>query len=315
VDALSAEEFQLVMKTAAGMEGILRREVKKVPTLRGRTVLTLFYEPSTRTRVSFEAAGKLLSADVINLSAQASSTAKGESLLDTVLTLQSMQADVLVMRHPESGAPYVAAQHLTHTGVINAGDGSHAHPTQALLDLYTALQHRGSLRGCKLVMVGDAAHSRVARSNLWAFTRMGAHVVLCGPPTLLPWDLLRGAQGDPRHPFHSVEVEPALHKAVRDADIVMALRLQVERQQAGLVPSTREYAMRWQVNEAAMALAKPGALLMHPGPMNQGVEISPGVAQGAQSVVQQQVTNGLAVRMAVLFLLAAPHENRRGSAE
>ena len=314
VDTLSQEEMSQVLRLAATMEGVLHREVKKVPTLRGKTVLTVFYEPSTRTRVSFETAGKLLSADVINISVPQSSVVKGESMVDTMLTLQASAADVLVVRHPDAGAPYLIARHMRRTAVINAGDGAHAHPTQALLDLFTICKRLGSLAGRKVVIVGDVTHSRVARSDLWAFTKMGAHVVISGPPTLMPWDLLKGCHDDQAHPFHGVDVETDLSKAAQDADVVMALRLQKERHQDGLIPSLREYARAWQVNEAVMKIARPEALLMHPGPMNEGVEISPAVAHGAQSVIEEQVTNGLAVRMAVLFLMATAHEHRQRDA-
>ena len=312
LDDMSADELGLVFQTARAMKGVLGREVKKVPTLRGRTVLTLFYEPSTRTRVSFETAGKLLSADVVNVSSGGSSVQKGESLVDTVLTLQASGADVLVIRHGLAGAPYLAARRLSRAAVVNAGDGAHAHPTQALLDIFTLRERLGSLEGRRVVMVGDIAHSRVARSNLWGLCRAGALPVLCGPPTLIPWDLLSGRHDAPGHPFACVEVETDLDQAVRGADAVMALRLQVERQDDGLLPSVREYARLWQVNEERMARARPDALVMHPGPMNEGVEISPGVAHGAQSVIEEQVTNGLAVRMAVLLLLATPREVARG---
>ena len=312
LDDVSADEMDLVFRTARAMKGVLNREVKKVPTLRGRTVVTLFYEPSTRTRVSFETAGKLLSADVVNLAVGGSSIEKGESLLDTVLTLQASAADVLVIRHGQSGAPYLAARSLHRTAVVNAGDGAHAHPTQALLDLFTMRERLGSLEGRRVVLIGDISHSRVARSNLWGLCRAGALPVLCGPPTLLPWDLLNGRHEVAGHPFANVEVETDADRAVRDADAVMALRLQRERQDEGLLPSVREYARLWQVNEERMALARPGALVMHPGPMNEGVEISPGVAHGAQSVVEEQVTNGLAVRMAALLLAATQHEVANG---
>jgi aspartate carbamoyltransferase catalytic subunit len=239
---------------------------------------------------------------------------KGESLLNTALTLQAAGADVLVVRHPHSGAPYFLARHLSATHVVNAGDGAHAHPTQALLDLFTMQErlHRepaepmGSLEGRRVVLVGDIAHSRVARSNLWGLVRAGAQAVLCGPPTLMPWDLLKGRDETPGHPLAGVQVELDLDRAVQGADVVMALRLQKERQQAGLLPSLREYARLWQVNEERVARAKPGALVMHPGPMNEGVEISPGVAHGAQSLIEEQVTNGVAVRMALLLLLCTP---------
>lgn len=306
VDTLTPQEIDLILNLAASMKQVLQREVKKVPSLRGKTILTCFYEPSTRTRVSFETAGKLLSADVINLQASGSSVEKGESLVDTLLTLQATAADVLVLRHPHAGAPYLAARWLQRTAVVNAGDGTHAHPTQALLDLFTLREHLGPLEGRKVVIVGDIAHSRVARSNLWGLTKGGARVVLCGPPTLLPWDMLNGRRETPGHPFASVEVETDLDKAIVDADAVMALRLQRERMQAGLIPSLREYIALWQVNEQRLARARPGALVLHPGPMNEGIEISPGVAHGSQSVIEEQVTNGVAVRMAILYLLCTP---------
>ena len=288
------------------MKAMLQREVKKAPTLRGRTIVTLFSEASTRTRVSFETAGKLLSADVINLSSSGSSAEKGESLLDTVLTLQATATDVLVMRHSHSGAPYLAAGVLERTAVINAGDGAHAHPTQALLDLFTIQERLGSLESKRVVIVGDISHSRVARSNLWGLCKMGAIPVLCGPPTLMPWDLLNRRHVDAGHPFAAVEVETDIDQAMQGADVVMPLRLQNERMAAGLLPSVREYARRWQVNQERHSRHCPRALVMHPGPMNEGVEISPDVAHGAASAVEEQVTNGLAVRMALLLILAAP---------
>ena len=301
LDDFSLEEMDSLFETTRAMVEVLGRSVKKVPTLRGKTVLTLFYEASTRTRISFETAGKLLSADVINISESGSSAEKGESLLDTVLTLQAAAADVLVIRHPHAGAPYFVARHLTRASVINAGDGAHAHPTQGLLDLYTMREHLGALKGKRVVLVGDIAHSRVARSDLWGLVRSGAHVVLCGPSTLMPWDLLKGRAKTPGHPFADVEVGLDLDHAVEGADVVMALRLQKERQTAGLLPSLREYARLWQVDEARLARANPGALLMHPGPMNEGIEVSPEVAHGAQSKIEEQVTNGVALRMAMLL--------------
>ncbi|MBI2164978.1 MAG: aspartate carbamoyltransferase catalytic subunit [Chloroflexi bacterium] len=309
LDEFSRQEMEAVLDTSSAMKDVLHRDIKKVPTLRGKSILTLFYESSTRTRVSFEQAGKVLSADVINISSGTSSAAKGESLLDTLLTLQSMAADVIVIRHPSSGAPYLAARHLGHASVVNAGDGTHAHPTQALLDAFTIREKRGRLEGLRVAIVGDVAHSRVARSNLWGLTRMGAHVVLCGPPTLMPWDLLKGRETTPGHPFGAVEVELDLEKALPDADVIMALRLQKERQQMGAIPSLREYARLWQVNTERLALCRPDVLLMHPGPMNEGVEISPEAAHGPHSVVQEQVTNGVAVRMALLYLLCGPAES------
>ena len=236
LDDFSREEVELVLRTAAAMKGVLRREIKKVPTLRGRVIITLFYEVSTRTRVSFEEAGKVLSADVINMQATGSSVEKGESLLNTALTLQAMGVDLIVVRHPHSGAPYFMARHLERSGVINAGDGLHAHPTQALLDLYTIQERLGSLEGRKVVIVGDVLHSRVARSDLWGLTALGARVVLCGPPTLLPLELLRPPPGYPsprEYPLARVEVETDLDRACEGADVVMALRLQLERQAGG----------------------------------------------------------------------------------
>ena len=306
LDAVSPEEIATVLQSAQAMKAMLGRDVKKAPTLRGRTIVTLFSEPSTRTRVSFETAGKLLSADVINLSSGGSSTEKGESLVDTVLTLQAAAADVLVMRHSHSGAPYLAAKTLERTAVINAGDGAHAHPTQALLDLFTIKERLGSLEGKRVVIVGDISHSRVARSDLWGLCKMGAKPVLSGPPTLMPWDLLK-RRADEGHPFAAVEVETDIDRAMSGADVVMPLRLQKERQTAGLLPSVREYARLWQVNQERLSRNCPEAIVMHPGPMNEGVEISPDVAHGAASAVEEQVTNGLAVRMALLLMLAAPH--------
>lgn len=303
LDELTRDEIQLVLDTADAMKEVLQREVPRVPALRGKTIVTLFYEASTRTRASFELAGKALGADVINVAASGSSVEKGESLVDTVRTLQAIGADVLVMRHSASGAPYLAARHL-EASVINAGDGWHAHPTQALLDLYTIRSHLGgSLEGRRVVIVGDIAHSRVARSNLWGLTALGAEVTVCAPPTLLPAGLRPGAQVAPADGLPSVAVETDLDGAIAGADVVMALRLQKERMAAGLLPSLREYATLYQVNEQRVRLAKPGALVMHPGPVNEGIEISPGVASGVQSVIEEQVTNGVAVRMAALYLM------------
>jgi aspartate carbamoyltransferase catalytic subunit len=260
-------------------------------------VFTLFYENSTRTRTSFELAGKVLGADVINITAAASSVAKGESLVDTVKTLQAVGADVLIMRHSRSGAPYLATRHAD-CAVINAGDGLHAHPTQALLDLYTMRGSVGDVRGKKIVIVGDVLHSRVARSNMWSLTALGADVVLCAPPTLFPRGL--GAETEGRLP--PVRIETNLDRAIEDADVVMALRMQHERMQGGYVPGAREYSRLYQVNSERLARAKPGALVLHPGPMNEGVEISHEVAHGLQSHVEEQVATGVAVRMAVLWL-------------
>jgi len=294
VDDLSGDEIGLLMETADSMKEVLGRDVPRVPTLRGRTIVTLFYEASTRTRASFELAGKALGADVINVAAGGSSVEKGESLIDTVRTLQAIGADLLVMRHGSSGAPHLVARHI-RSSVINAGDGWHAHPTQALLDLYTMRAHLGDVRGRRVVIVGDIAHSRVARSNIWLLSNAGAEVTVCAPATLLP-------AGLPRALPH-VNVETDLDAAVEGADVVMALRLQKERMSGGLLPSLREYATLYQLNESRIARAASGALVMHPGPVNEGVEISPAVASSLQSVIDEQVTNGVAVRMAALLLM------------
>ena len=303
VDDLSGDEIDLLMETTDSMKEVLGRDVPRVPTLRGRTIVTLFYEASTRTRASFELAGKALGADVINVAAGGSSVEKGESLIDTVRTLQAVGADVLVMRHGSSGAPHLVARHI-RSSVINAGDGWHAHPTQALLDLYTMRAHLGDVRGRRVVIVGDIAHSRVARSNIWLLSKAGAEVTVCGPATLLPAGLRPGdpPTEDPAA-LPRVNVETDLDAAVEGADVVMALRLQKERMSGGLLPSLREYARLYQLNESRLARAASGALVMHPGPINEGVEISPAVASSLQSVIDEQVTNGVAVRMATLLLM------------
>jgi aspartate carbamoyltransferase catalytic subunit len=311
VDDFTPAEFETVMQTSDAMKEVLSRDVPRVPALRGKTVVTLFYEPSTRTRASFELAGKALGADVINISAGSSSVEKGESLIDTVRTLQAVGADLLVMRHHAAGAPYLVARHL-QAAVINGGDGAHAHPTQALLDLYTIRNHLGDVRGRRVVIVGDIAHSRVARSNIWALSTMGAEIVICAPPTLLPVGLRPYvAQGpspesDGREALAlpHVQVETNLDRALVDAEVVMTLRLQKERMQGGLLPSIREYATLYQLTEERMSRARTGALVMHPGPINEGIEISPALASSLQSVIEEQVTNGVAVRMAALYLLA-----------
>jgi aspartate carbamoyltransferase catalytic subunit len=301
VDGLSTGDIDLVMRTADAMREVLARPIAKVPALRGWNVTILFYEASTRTRVSFEVAAKNLSADVVNVAAATSSVTKGESLVDTVRTLEALGAQMLVMRHGASGAPYLAAE-VFGGSVLNGGDGWHAHPTQALLDLYTIRSRLGSVEGRKVVILGDVLHSRVARSNIWTLTAAGADLWLCGPATLLrgfeTW-ARRGVGGDRR--FH---VTSSIDEALRDADVVMALRIQRERMASGLLPSLREYAARYGLTAARLASAKPDALVMHPGPMNEGVEIAPDVAAGTQSVITDQVTNGVAIRMALLYLLA-----------
>ncbi len=304
VDVLSAADLELVMRTSDAMREVLDRPIAKVPALRGRNVTILFYEASTRTRVSFEVAAKNLSADVVNIATATSSVTKGESLVDTVRTLEALGAQLLVIRHPVSGAPALAAE-IFGGSVLNGGDGWHAHPTQALLDLYTMRAafggSEGALAGRKVTILGDILHSRVARSNLWSLTAAGADVWLCGPATLLrgfeAW-ALRGAAG---RRFH---VTSDVSAALRDADVVMALRIQRERMASGLLPSLREYAARYGLSRERLALAHPDALVMHPGPMNEGVEIAPDVAIGVQSRIEEQVRNGVAVRMALLYLLA-----------
>jgi aspartate carbamoyltransferase catalytic subunit len=302
VDGLSAADIDLVMRTTDAMREVLGRPIAKVPALRGRQVTILFYESSTRTRVSFEVAAKNLSADVVNIAAATSSVAKGESLVDTVRTVEALGAQMLVMRHSVSGAPYLAAE-VFRGSVLNGGDGWHAHPTQALLDLYTMRQGLpdGSLAGRKVVILGDLLHSRVARSNIWTLTAAGADLWLCGPATLVRGFEAWAAHGAAGRPF---QVTTSVEAALRDADVVMTLRIQRERMAAGLLPSLREYAARYGLTRERLAWARPGALVMHPGPMNEGVEIAPDVAAGVQSVITDQVTNGVAVRMALLYLLA-----------
>jgi len=302
VDDFSAAEINLVMDTTDAMKEVLSRPIKKVPTLRGKTVVTLFYEPSTRTRISFEIAAKNLSADFVNMAAATSSISKGESLVDTLRTLESLEADIVVMRHAMAGAPYVAARE-SRLKIINAGDGWHAHPTQALLDLYTIRQHQPSLKGLKVVIVGDIKHSRVAHSNIWGLTTMGAAVTLCAPATLLP----AGLDNTENH-FPQVNVETNLEIALKDADIVMALRLQQERQAKGLLPSLREYVQFYQLTPQRLKLAKPQVLLLHPGPVNEDIEIAAALADDPRSLIQEQVTNGIAVRMALFYLLSGSKE-------
>jgi len=300
LDDFSKEEIELVFEIADAMAEVLTREVKQVPTLRGKTVVTMFYEPSTRTRASFELAAKSLSAGTVSFDAAKSSVTKGESLVDSLRTLQALGADLIVMRHPQSGAPYMVAQYLD-TSVINAGDGWHAHPSQALLDLYTIRRHLGDISKLKIAIVGDIMHSRVARSNIWGMSTMGASVVLCGPPTLMPRGL---GQFIERCQLSNVIVEPRLEAALEGADVVMLLRLQMERQQSGLLPSLREYIQRYQLTERRLSLAKPYALVMHPGPVNEGIEVGPEIAHGTHSVIEEQVSNGVAVRMALLYMVA-----------
>jgi len=307
VDGLTRADIDLVMRTTDEMHEVLGRPIPKVPALRGTSVTILFYEASTRTRVSFEVAAKNLSADVVNIAASTSSVTKGESLVDTVRTIEALGADMLVMRHAVSGAPYLAAE-VFGGSVLNGGDGWHGHPTQALLDLYT-LRGRlpgGSLEGRKVVILGDVLHSRVARSNIWTLTAMGADLWLCGPTTLLrgfeAW-AARGAAG------RRFTVTADVGAALRDADAVMALRIQRERMAGGLLPSLREYAARYGLTRERLRAASPEVIVLHPGPMNEGVEIAPDVAVDPRSVITAQVANGVAVRMALLYLLAGTHHD------
>ena len=300
LDDFSREETDLVLEIAEGMVEILDRDVKKVPTLRGKTIATMFFEPSTRTRASFELAAKYLGADTISLDSARSSVTKGESLIDSLRTLQALEVDTIIMRHPSSGAPYIAARHLA-TSIINAGDGCHAHPSQGLLDLFTMKQQLGDLKGRKAVIVGDIMHSRVARSNIWGTRHYGMELVLCAPPTLLPPGLPEMLE---KCALNHVTIRHSLDIALENADIIMPLRLQNERQQSGLISSLREYIQGYQVNVQRLARAKPDVLVMHPGPMNEGAEISHEVAYGTRSLIEQQVTNGVAVRMALLYLIA-----------
>jgi aspartate carbamoyltransferase catalytic subunit len=300
LDDFSRAEIERVFETADRMREVLARRIRRVPTLRGRSVVNLFYEASTRTRVSFELAAKNLGADVVNVSASGSSVEKGETLLDTVRTLRALGADLLVMRHAASGAPYTVARHIGMP-VINAGDGTHAHPTQALLDAYTIRDRFGRVEGLRVVIVGDIAHSRVARSIAWGLATLGAQVVFCGPPTLLPPTTLSATSGEAPWP---VRAALDLDCAIEGADVIMPLRVQLERQEGNRLASLRQYARDFGINRTRLERAAPHAIVMHPGPMNEGVEIDAEVAHGERSVVQDQVTNGVAIRMAVLYLLA-----------
>ena len=293
----SREEIELVLENTVAMAEVLSRPVRRAPPLRGRTVVLFFAEASTRTRVSFELAAKALSADVVNISASGSSVEKGESLLDTVRTLEALGGDVIVMRHGASGAPYFVADR-TSAAVINAGDGWHAHPTQGLLDAYTLRGAIGDLAGRRIVIVGDVLHSRVARSDIHTLVPLGASITLSGPATLMPSAWGRGSLPA------GVTYEPELDRALDGADAVIALRLQRERAESGLLPSLREYARVWGLSEVRVQLMRPGAPVMHPGPMNEGIEIEAAVAHGPRSLIEAQVTNGVAVRMALLYLLA-----------
>lgn len=289
---VSAQEIEGILATAETMKQVLLSNNKKTPHLQGKSIVTLFYENSTRTRMSFELASKYMSSASANISASASSVQKGETLIDTGVTLDQMGTDVIIIRHPMSGAPALLAQHV-RASVINAGDGMNEHPTQALLDMMTMKAHLGGLSGLKVAIVGDVMHSRVARSNIWGLQTMGAHVVLAGPPTLMPVEIERTG----------AVLAPSVEDAVEGADVVMGLRIQRERQQKGLFPTVAEYCANWELTPERVKLARPGALVMHPGPMNRGVEIASSVADSDQSVIAEQVQSGVAVRMALLYLL------------
>jgi aspartate carbamoyltransferase catalytic subunit len=297
IQDFSVEEINLVLDTAESFIEVSTREIKKVPTLRGKTVINLFYEASTRTRTSFEIAGKRLSADTINISASTSSMVKGETLIDTAKNLEAMNPDIIVIRHSAAGAPHLLAR-LLRQSIINAGDGAHEHPTQALLDMMTIRSKKGRIAGLRVAIVGDITHSRVARSNIHGLTKMGAQVSVAGPATMLP----RGIES------LGVRAYTRIDDAIRDADIIMMLRIQTEREKNNIFPSLREYANHFSLNSRNIALAREDALVMHPGPMNRGVEISPDIADGPRSIILDQVTNGVAVRMALLYLLTGGTE-------
>lgn len=297
---LSAEEIEYILETAKTMKYILATNNKKTPHLQGRSIITLFYENSTRTRLSFEMASKFMSASSANISASGSSVSKGETLIDTGRTIDRMGTDVIIIRHPMSGAPHLLAKHVK-ASVINAGDGMNEHPTQALLDMFTIKEKKNSFKGLKIAIIGDIFHSRVARSNIWGLQKLGAEVSVAGPSTLLP----AGIENT------GVKVFSTIQEALIDADVVMGLRIQLERQKKGLFPSVREYARFFGLDDKRLLFAKPDALVMHPGPVNRGVELSSAVIDCDRSLIDEQVTNGVAIRMALLYLLTrrAGNEN------
>jgi aspartate carbamoyltransferase catalytic subunit len=292
IEFLDKDEIELILQTARPFKSLFTRSIKKVPTLRGKTVVNLFYEPSTRTRTSFEIACKRLSADVVNITVATSSVVKGESLIDTGKTMEAMKADLIIIRHSMAGAPAVLARNL-NASIISAGDGFHAHPTQGLLDLFTIIEKKKSVEGLKVLLVGDILHSRVARSNIHALTKMGAQVRVVGPATLIPPDI----------EHMGVKVFYDLDEALKGVDVVNILRIQLERQKDNLFPSVHEYIEFYQMTAERLRHAKPDVMIMHPGPMNRGIEISSEVADSANAVINEQVTTGIAVRMAVLYLL------------
>jgi aspartate carbamoyltransferase catalytic subunit len=294
IEQLSGQDIQLILDTADAFKEINSRDIKKVPTLRGKTIINAFFEASTRTRLSFEIAGKRLSADTVNISGSTSSVVKGETLEDTAKNIEAMAPDIIVIRHGHSGAPHYLAERVG-CSIVNAGDGAHEHPSQALLDLLTMREHKGRIEGLEVAIVGDITHSRVARSDIYALTRMGAKVRVCGPGTMLPIGIER---------LGNVKVFTSMRDAIKDVDVVMMLRIQLERQSNIMLPSLREYARFYGLNPGNVKLAKPDAIIMHPGPMNRGVEISSAVADGEQNVILNQVENGVAVRMALLYLVS-----------
>ena len=298
VDDLSVEEVNLVLETARNFREVSSGSIKKIPALTRKSIINLFYEPSTRTRSSFEIAAKRLSADTLNLSVSQSSITKGESLIDTGKNLQSLNPDVIVIRHSDAGAPHLLAEHCHYASIINAGDGMHEHPTQALLDALTILDHKQRLEGLSITIVGDIAHSRVARSNALLLKKMGAKICVCGPPTLIP----------AKFEEYGAIVKYHIKEALEGADVVMVLRMQRERQREIAYPSVKEYFALYGLNEEKLKWAKPDTIVMHPGPINRGVEIDPELADGKYSVILEQVTNGVAVRMAVLYLLLTGRE-------
>jgi len=293
IKELSAEEINLILDTAGGFKDVIGRDIKKVPALRGKTAVNLFFEPSTRTRTSFELAAKRLSMDVINFAIPMSSVVKGESLIDTALTVQALGADFIIIRHSSSGVPHLLSTKLK-ASIINAGDGTDEHPTQALLDAFTIKEKKEKIDGLEIAIVGDIAHSRVAKSNIYCLKKLGAKVRLIGPPTLIPEKI----QELGVTVFHSME------EGLKDLDVLMMLRIQMERQGKGFFPSTDEYAKNWCLTTERLSFAKDDAIVMHPGPMNRGIEIVSEIADGPRSVILEQVTNGIAVRMAVMYLLA-----------
>ena len=304
IEQLSPADIHHIMATARSFKEISNRPIKKVPTLRGKTVVNLFFEPSTRTRLSFEIAAKRMSADTFNVSASTSSTTKGETLIDTAKNLMAMKPDILILRHANSGAPHLLARHID-ASIINAGDGMHEHPSQSLLDVMTILEHKPDFTKLKIAIVGDITHSRVAGSDIRAFTKLGASVTLGGPATFIPKEIEQlGARV-----CHSTA------EAVEDADVVIALRIQQERQNDSLIPSLREYARFYGINKDTLRLCKKDVLVMHPGPVNRGVELNPEVADGEHSVILDQVTNGVAVRMALLYLVMGGGKNTEGTGE